>query len=130
MCSKLYMNKDNKNFIDFLSSDAGSQIPRENKLSIHIETGNICYENDNKNESVYDFLLWQQDETKKILHATLTCKNSFSNFLGYLWTISMLKLWTNLTFLQTKTVNTFFTNLTTNFCLTGKALSRSGTLKS
>ena len=77
------MNKDNKNFIDFLSSDAGSQIPRENILSIHIETGNIFYGNDNTNESVYDFLLWQQDETKKILHATLTCKDSFSNFLGY-----------------------------------------------
>ena len=35
------------------------------------------------NESIYDFLLKQQDKTKKITHATLTYKDSFSNCLRY-----------------------------------------------
>ena len=65
MCSKLYLNKGNENFADILFSDIGSQILRENMLSIHIETGNIFYENINTSESIYDFLLRQQDETKK-----------------------------------------------------------------
>ena len=55
MCSKLSLSKDNENFIDVLSSDTGSQILRENTLSIHIETGNIFYENCNTNKSIYDF---------------------------------------------------------------------------
>ena len=37
MCSWLGLNKGNENFIDSLSSDIGSQIFRENMLSIHIE---------------------------------------------------------------------------------------------
>ena len=56
---------------------------RESTLSIHIETGNIFYENYNINELIFDFLPRQQDETKKIIHATLTYKNSFSNYLRY-----------------------------------------------
>ena len=43
MCSRLGLNKDNENFIDFLSLDIDSQIFRENMLSIHIETGNIFH---------------------------------------------------------------------------------------
>ena len=65
MSSNLNLNKSNKNFVDFLSSDIGCQILRENIRFIHIETGNILYENYNTNQSIYDFLLRQQDETKK-----------------------------------------------------------------
>ena len=57
MCLQLGLNKDNENFMDFLSSDIGSQIFRKNMLSIHIETGNISYDNCNTNESIYSFLL-------------------------------------------------------------------------
>ena len=83
MCSQLGLNKDNENFTDFLSSDIGSQIFRENMLWIHIETGNIFYNNYNTNESIYSFLLNQQDETKQIIHATLTYRDSFSSYLKY-----------------------------------------------
>ena len=57
LCSQLGLNKDNENFMDFLSSDIGSQIFRKNMLFIHIETGNISYDNCNTNESIYSFLL-------------------------------------------------------------------------
>ena len=52
-------------------------------LSIHIQKGNIFYDNYNTNESIYSFLLNQQDETKQIIHATLTYRDSFSNYLKY-----------------------------------------------
>ena len=35
MCSKLNLSKENENFTDFLSSNVGSQILRENMLPIH-----------------------------------------------------------------------------------------------
>ena len=41
ICSGLNFNRDNTDFIEFLSSNIGSQIFRENMLSIHIETSNI-----------------------------------------------------------------------------------------
>ena len=56
---KLNLSKDNENFIDLLSSEVGSEILRENMLSIHTETRNIFYENYNTNESIYDVLLRQ-----------------------------------------------------------------------
>ena len=37
----------NANFLDFLSSEFGTKIMRQNKLSIHIETGNLYYDNIN-----------------------------------------------------------------------------------
>ena len=75
--SQLGLNKDNENFIDFSASDIASQIFRENMLLIHIKTGNILYENFNTNKSRYSFSLNQQDETKQVIHATLTYKDFF-----------------------------------------------------
>ena len=83
MCSQLGLNKDNENFIDFLPTEIGSQIFRENMLLIYIETGNTFYDNYNTNESIYSFLLNQQNEKKQVIHATLTYKDSFSNYLNY-----------------------------------------------
>ena len=50
---------------------------------IHIKMENIFYNNYNTNESIHSFLLNQQDETKQIIHATLTYSDSFSNYLKY-----------------------------------------------
>ena len=68
MCSQPGLYKDNESFIDFLPSDTGSQIFRENMLPIHIETRNIFYDNYNTKESIYSFLLNRQHETKQIIH--------------------------------------------------------------
>ena len=83
MCLRLGLNKDNASFTDFLSSSIGSQIFRENMLSIHIETENTFYDNYNTNESIHSFLLNKQDETKQIIPATLIYKDFFSNYLKY-----------------------------------------------
>ena len=102
MCSRLGLNKDNDNFIDFLSLDIGSQIFRENMLSIHIETGNIFHNNYNTNKSIYSFLLNQQDKTKQVIRATLTYKDSFSNYLKYFLDDVIMKPSKNLTFCTQK----------------------------
>ena len=54
-------------FIDFLASDYGSRLMRENNLSIHIESGNLYFNRLNTGESFYDFVLSQKDITKKKL---------------------------------------------------------------
>ena len=55
----------NTNFLDFISSDFGMEIMRQNRLSIHIETGNLYYNNINTGESLCEFITSQQDKTKK-----------------------------------------------------------------
>ena len=50
MCSNLNLSRENSDFIDFLSSDIGLQVLRENMLSSHIESGNIFYDNYNTNQ--------------------------------------------------------------------------------
>ena len=65
MYSRLNLNRENSDFIEFLSLDIGSQIFMENMFWIHIETGIIFYDNYNTNEPIYDFLLKQQAETTK-----------------------------------------------------------------
>ena len=82
-CATLGLSDNNSNFIDFLASDFGSQILRKNMLSIHIETGNIFFDNYNTNESLYKVLVRQKDETKKIIHATLSYEDSFSNYIKH-----------------------------------------------
>ena len=77
------LNSDNSNFIDLLSSDIGSQILQQNQLSIHIETGNIFFNNYNTVEFIYDFLMTQQNDTKKIIHAMLPYTDPFSNYIKY-----------------------------------------------
>ena len=50
-------SSNNLDFLDFLQSDQCKQILVNNKLKIHIETGNIYYDDQDTNKSVLDFSL-------------------------------------------------------------------------
>ena len=63
-CNLIGLNEDNNEFVSFLCSDMGQNILTNNSLSIHVERGNIFYDNFSTNENFYNFLLAQQDETK------------------------------------------------------------------
>ena len=52
----------NREFCAFLLSDLGRQTMILNKLSIHVETGEIFYDNHNTGENFYNFLLSQQND--------------------------------------------------------------------
>ena len=113
MCLQLGLNKDNEKLIHVLSLDIDSQILRENMLSINIRTRNIFYDNYNTSESIYSFLLNPQDETKQVIHPTLTYKDSFSNYLKYFVDEVDNETVKNLTFLHTEVLNIYLINLTT-----------------
>lgn len=75
------MTKENKRFADFLTSDYCPRIMRENKLTIHINTGNIYHDDFNTNESFYDFLLVQEGTNKKILNAKFSFGENFQQYI-------------------------------------------------
>ena len=81
-CKLLNLSVENENFVDFLSNDYCSNIMRENKLLIHIESGNVYFDNFNTNESIYDFLLWKQDFEKKLTNGDFSYGGVFSRYVN------------------------------------------------
>ena len=77
----LFPNSKNVDFLDFLASDFCAEIMRQNKLSIHIETDNLYYDNMNTCESIYEYILSQQAQTKKIVNSNLYYRSSFESYL-------------------------------------------------
>ena len=70
-------NKSNEHFIDYLLSD----FLAENKITIHLDTGNIYYDNLNMRENIYNFMHEQQDETKKLVDFELDISDDFEFYL-------------------------------------------------
>ena len=80
------LNNSNKMFLEFLSSGFGKNILFKNKLKIHINSGRFFHNNVLINESIYDFLLKQQDETKKELLIDVPSGNDFEVYVRELLT--------------------------------------------
>ena len=55
-----------------------------NKLKTHIGTGNISYDNNDANESIFDFLLKQQDPTKGIINFDFIYGRNYVDFFNWL----------------------------------------------
>ena len=49
------LSADNLEFLDFLQSQICKKILATNKVKIHVETGNIYYDNNDTGESSFDF---------------------------------------------------------------------------
>ena len=80
------LNNSNKMFLQYLSSNFGANILSKNKLKIHLESGQFFHNNIITNESIYDFLLKQQDETKKELLIQVPVGNDFEVYVRELLT--------------------------------------------
>ena len=80
------LNDSNKMFLEFLSSGFGRSILLKNKLKIHLESGQFFHNNIIRNESIYDFLLKQQDETKKELLIEVPSGDDFEVYVRELLT--------------------------------------------
>ena len=75
------LNDSNKLFIEYLSSNIGAHVLSKNKLKIHLESGQFFHDNNITNESIYDFFLKQQDQTKKELLIEIPVGNDFEVYV-------------------------------------------------
>ena len=80
------LNQSNRVFLEYLSSNFGARLLTKNKLKIHLESGQFFHNNIITNESIYDFLLKQQDETKKELYPEVLVGNDFEFYVNELLT--------------------------------------------
>ena len=54
----------------------------QNKFSIHVESGDIFYDNHNTGENFYNFLLSQQNDEVAYVPKKLSYKNSFEAYIS------------------------------------------------
>ena len=80
------LNQSNRVFLEYLSSNFGQHLLTKNKLKIHLESGQFFHNNIITNESIYDFLLKQQDETKKELYPEVLVGNDFEFYVNEMLT--------------------------------------------
>ena len=71
----------NREFAAFLLSDIGRQTMTQNKLSIHVESGDIFYYNHNTEENFYSFLLSQQNDEAAYVPKKFSCNNTFEKYI-------------------------------------------------
>ena len=80
------LNQSNRVFLEYLSSNFGARLLTKNKLKIHLESGQFFHNNIITNESIYDFLLKQQDQTKRELYPEVLVGNDFEFYVNELLT--------------------------------------------
>ena len=72
----------NREFGAILLSELGRQVMTENKLSIHVESGDIFYENHNTGENFYNFLLAQQNDDAAFIPKKFSYRRSFESYIN------------------------------------------------
>ena len=81
---KFGLTNENIEFVDFLQSDYCKEIMQANDLKIHIETGNIYYNDTDTNESIFSFMKNQQDSSKGIINYDLKFDGSHKNYFQWI----------------------------------------------
>ena len=73
---------NSNDFIDFIQGVTCSELMKKNKLKIHIDTGNIYYDNTDTNQTIYGFLLAQEDDTKKFIDFKFIYSESYEQYFN------------------------------------------------
>ena len=77
----LGINPSNREFAAFLLSDLGRKTMTQNKLSIHVDSGDIFYNNHNTEENFYSFLLSQQNDEGAFVPQKFSYSNTFEKYI-------------------------------------------------
>ena len=71
-------------FINFLESKICKRILISNKLKIHIETGNIYYDNNDTNESIHNFILSQINPIAGTINHDFTFDRDYTTYFHWI----------------------------------------------
>ena len=77
----LDLNKNNSNFVDYLTSEECRDALERDNISIHIDSGDIFINNPNTKESIYNFIQNQQDEKKKELPIDFSYDDDYTDYI-------------------------------------------------
>ena len=71
-------------FVEFLQSDYCKEILQSNDVKIHIETGNIYYQDTDTNKSIFEFVKNQQDASKGFVNTDLKFDGSYKSYFQWI----------------------------------------------
>ena len=71
----------NRVFAAFLLSDLGRKTMTQNELSIHVEFGDVFYDNHNTEENFYSFLLSQQNDEAAYVPKKFSYNDTFEKYI-------------------------------------------------
>ena len=77
---KYGLTNENLAFVDFLQLDYCKEFLQSNDLKIHIETGNIYYNDTDTNESIFEFIKNQQNTSKGLINTDLKFDGTYKNY--------------------------------------------------
>ena len=98
----------NREFRAFLLSDLGRKTMTENNLSIHVESGDIFYDNHNTDENCYSFLLSQQNDEAAYVPKKIHIRTVLKHILVLFYKVFQSMTKKSLIFLPLKIQNIFF----------------------
>ena len=75
---------DNLEFLDFLQRDVCNKVLIDNKLKIHVETGNIYYDDKDTNESIHDFIIAQQNPISGVIEHNFVFNRDYITYFDWL----------------------------------------------
>ena len=79
-------NEDITEFINFLQGDICRNILENNKLKIHVDSGKIFYENEDTNESIFNFILAQNNPISGYIERNISFDQDYKTY--FQWTSS------------------------------------------
>ena len=78
------LTEENRKFIEFLQSEYCRKIFETNNLKIHIETGNIYYQDRDTNESIFHFIQNQQNITKGFVQKDFKFSSNYKDYFQWI----------------------------------------------
>ena len=75
---------ENLEFLDFLQSNVCRKVLIDNKLKIHVETGNIYYDDKDMNESIHDFIIAQQNPINGVIEHNFVYDRDYISYFDWL----------------------------------------------
>ena len=81
MLNALDLSEGNRQFVDYLMSEECRDILERDNISIHIDSDDIFINNQNTGESIYDFVLNQQDQKKKQLPIDFSYDDDYTDYI-------------------------------------------------
>ena len=80
------LTEENRKFIEFLQSEYCRKIFESNNLKIHIETGNIYYQDRDTSESIFHFIQNQQNITRGLIKKDFKFSSDYKDY--YQWILN------------------------------------------
>ena len=78
---QLSIDEDGLEFLSYLQSEYCDELMKRNKIKIHLESGNLFFNNKDSGESIYSFFLAKSKYTKILMPIEFEISDNYENYI-------------------------------------------------